>query len=367
MKTIKAKEIMRVMDDWAPETWAFDWDNVGLQVGGKNKQVSKVMVTLDVLEPVVDEAISEGADLIIAHHPLLFQKPDTIDTEKAKGRILQKLLAHDITVYASHTNLDIAEGGVNDVLSDSIGLQRTKPFVSLFQEKVYKVAIHVPHDHAEDIRNAMAEAGGGHLGEYSHCTFQIEGEGTFKPLEGADPYIGAPGEMERVDELKIETIVKENDLNSVIQAIAKAHPYEEPAYDVYEVKINGENRGLGRIGTLASPTNLESFTEKVKKAYQVPSVRVTGDLNKPVKKVAVVGGSGEDFFKAAISKGADVLITGDVTFHKAQDAWAEGLAIIDPGHHVEKLVCPEIKRRVEEAFDVEVIISETQTEPFRFI
>ncbi|SIS36849.1 Nif3-like dinuclear metal center hexameric protein [Salimicrobium flavidum] len=367
MKTVKAGEIIQIMERWAPEAWAFDWDNVGLQVGSKNKQISKVMVTLDVLENVVDEAIQEGADLIIAHHPVLFVKPDSINTDQSRGRILQKLLSHDITVYASHTNLDIAEGGVNDVLSERIGLKETRPFVANFQENVYKVAIHTPVDHREAIRDAMSEAGGGHLGDYSHCTFQIEGEGTFKPLEGADPFIGEAGELEKVQEVKIETIVKEKNLDSVLQSIKKAHPYEEPAYDVYRVEINGEKRGLGRIGKLPESIDLKSFTKEVKKAYDVPALRVTGADTKKIKTVAVVGGSGEDFFKAAKAKGADVLITGDVTFHKAQEAWAEGLAIIDPGHHVEKLICSEIKERIENEQEVEVILSESDTEPFRFM
>lgn len=367
MNTTKANEIIQIMERWAPEAWAFDWDNVGLQVGSKNKQVSKVMVTLDVLENVVDEAIHKEVDLIIAHHPVLFVKPASINTDQSKGRILQKLLSHDITVYASHTNLDIAEGGVNDVLSERIGLTNTKPFVSNFQENVYKVAIHTPVDHAESVREAISEAGGGHLGDYSHCTFQIKGEGTFKPLDGSDPFIGQAGELEKVDELKIETIVKEKSLDSVIQSIITTHPYEEPAYDVYRVEINGEERGLGRIGELPEETDLKQFAENVKKAYDVPALRVTGEDAKKVKKVAVVGGSGEDFFKAARAKGADVLITGDVTFHKAQDALADGLAIIDPGHHVEKLICSEIKEKIKEELAVEVILSESNTEPFRFM
>ncbi|SDI94945.1 Nif3-like dinuclear metal center hexameric protein [Salimicrobium halophilum] len=366
MNTVKANDVIKVMEEWAPESWSFDWDNVGLQVGSKNKQVSKVMVTLDVLENVVDEAIQKDIDLIVAHHPLLFVKPSAINTDQPKGRILQKLLSHDITVYASHTNLDIAEGGVNDVLSEAIGVTKTRPFVSNFQENVYKVAVHIPVEHAERLRSAISDAGAGHLGDYSHCTFQIAGEGTFKPLDGADPYIGNTGELEKVKELKVETIVKEKELSAVIDAIHSSHPYEEPAYDVYRIEINGEDRGLGRIGELAEKVTLDELVEEVKRAYDVPAVRVTGARDKKVKTVAVVGGSGEDFFKAAKAKGADVLITGDVTFHKAQDALEMGLAIIDPGHHVEKLICSTMKEKIEEEHDIEVLLSESDTEPFRF-
>ncbi|WP_347862738.1 Nif3-like dinuclear metal center hexameric protein [Salimicrobium sp. PL1-032A] len=366
MKAVKANEVINVMEEWAPEAWAFDWDNVGLQVGSKNKQVSRVMITLDVLENVVDEAIQKDVDLIIAHHPLLFVKPSSINTDEAKGRVLQKLLTHDITVYASHTNLDIAVGGVNDVLAEAIGLDYTKPFVANFQENVYKVAVHVPVDYAERLRSAISEAGAGHLGDYSHCTFQIAGEGTFKPLDGASPFLGKEGELEKVKELKVETIVKEKELNAVIDAIHASHPYEEPAYDIYQIEIDGENRGLGRIGQLEKKSSLQALVEKVKTAYQVPVVRVTGEADKKVKTVAVVGGSGEDFFKAAKAKGADVLITGDVTFHKAQEALEMGLSIIDPGHHVEKLICSTIKEKIENELKVEVMLSESDTEPFRF-
>src|SRR5690625_1754828 len=182
--------VFQVMENWAPKNLAYDWDNVGLQIGSYHKQVNKVMITLDVLESVVDEAIKKEVDLIIAHHPLFFKSVKQINYDTPIGRTIAKLIQHDITVYAAHTNLDIANGGVNDLLCEKLQLHSTKNLIHIKNEKLYKLMVYVPLSHAENVRNAISNAGAGHIGNYSHCTFQTKGQGTFKPLAGTNPYIG---------------------------------------------------------------------------------------------------------------------------------------------------------------------------------
>nr|WP_184244798.1 Nif3-like dinuclear metal center hexameric protein [Gracilibacillus halotolerans] len=361
--------VIKLMERWAPKTLAEEWDNVGLLVGNKSQKVKKIMVTLDVLESVVDEAIEKSVDLIIAHHPLIFPKISQINFSTPKGRVLEKLIKNDISVYVTHTNLDIANGGVNDMMANALQLQQIKPLVPKFSEKLYKLSIFVPKSHVEQLRVALGNAGAGHIGNYSHCTFQTEGTGSFLPLEGTTPYLGEQGKIEHVSEYKIETIVKENDLDKVITTANNAHPYEEMAYDIYPLENKGTTHGLGRIGKSLQEMRLSEYVEVVKEALDIPFVRFTGDKDKIVKKVAVLGGSGKSYIPYAISGGADVYITGDLTFHEAQDAQQDGLALIDPGHYAEKIM----KKGVKEYFDnnkdklsdeVEIILSEISTDPF---
>ncbi|SFA70621.1 dinuclear metal center protein, YbgI/SA1388 family [Lentibacillus halodurans] len=367
---IRNIDVFKAMEIWAPKHLAYDWDNVGLQLGSFHKPVEKVMVSLDVLESTVEEAIDNNVDLIIAHHPLLFKSIKQLNVDTAKGRIIQKLLQHDISVYASHTNLDAANGGVNDMLCDLLGIQKREIMDNNYTEKLVKIAVFVPHKHANDVRDAMSKQGAGHIGDYSHCTFQSPGQGTFKPLDGTNPYMGTQGEVAFVDEVKIETIIPAAKQMPVLDAIIDAHPYEEVAYDIYPVENSGVTYGIGRVGTLAEKITLEELCDRVKTAFAVQNARVTGDLAKEVKQVAVLGGSGEKYISRAKQMGADVYITGDMTFHAAQDAQAMGLSVIDPGHHVEKVMKEYTKTYLESHFtgkEIKVIVSKANTDPFQFI
>ncbi|WP_099158527.1 Nif3-like dinuclear metal center hexameric protein [Virgibacillus ndiopensis] len=369
-KTIRNLDVFRMLEEWAPKHLAYDWDNVGMQLGSLSKPVRKIMVTLDVLESVVEEAIENNVDLIIAHHPLFFKSIKQVNVESPQGRIIQKLIQNDITVYAAHTNLDVADGGVNDMLCDILELNTKEVLIESHREKLVKVAVYVPDTHSTEVREALSNSGAGHIGNYSHCTFQTPGKGSFKPLEGSNPYIGQANELEMVEEVKIETIVPESILPSVLNAMENAHPYDEVAYDVYPMEIQGEATGIGRIGLLENSMTLESFCEHVKNKLNVPNVRVTGNLKAKVKNVAILGGSGEKYIYDALNKGADVYVTGDMTFHVAQDAWQMGLSVIDPGHHVEKVMKQATKHYLDQKLqqhNVDVLVSHANTEPFRFI
>ncbi|GAA0443188.1 Nif3-like dinuclear metal center hexameric protein [Lentibacillus halophilus] len=368
--TVRNMDVFNSMEAWAPKWLAYDWDNVGLQIGSYQTSVNKVMVTLDVLESTVDEAIANNVNLIIAHHPLLFKPLKQLDTDSPKGRVIRKLIAWDISVYAAHTNLDMANGGVNDMLCDRIGIYHRDILSVNYTEKMIKMVVFVPESHADEVREAMSEQGAGHIGDYSHCTFQSAGQGTFKPLEGTDPYIGSQDTLAFVDEVKMETIIPQYKLSSVVDAMMAAHPYEEAAYDLYPVENSGPSYGLGRIGVMDESMSLNELSDRIKKTLNISRVRVTGDLSATVKRIAVLGGSGEKYLHEAKKAGADVYITGDMTLHPAQDAQEMGLSMIDPGHYAEKVMKDDTKAYLDKEFSkdvLNVIVSQANTDPFQIV
>ncbi len=372
MSYANGQTIIQHFEAWSPKSYAVEGDKIGLMIGTLNKPVKKVMIALDVLEEVIDEAVAENVDLIIAHHPLIFRPLKNIDENTANGRIVTKAIKHDIAIYAAHTNLDIAKGGVNDMMAEALGLCDTKVLAPTEMVPLKKIAVFVPHTHADQVRDAMAVAGAGHIGNYSHCTFNSIGTGTFRPEAGTNPFIGNQGEFEKVDEVKIETIVPANNQNKVVAALIKAHPYEEPAYDIYPLENKGETLGLGRIGKLEKAMTLAEFAEHVKQVFDVKGARVVGNLNAMIEKVAVLGGDGNKYMNAALFKGADVIVTGDVYYHVAHDAMMEGLHIVDPGHNVEKIMKAGVKKYLEafcqeKRYTTTIITSKVNTDPFQFV
>jgi dinuclear metal center YbgI/SA1388 family protein len=371
MKKVNGYEIIQLFEQFSPKAYAMEGDKIGLQIGSLNKPVNKVMIALDVLEEVVDEAIEMGAELIIAHHPPIFRALPKITDESASGRMISKLIQHDIAVYAAHTNLDVARGGVNDLLAEALGLKNTEVLVPTYEEELLKLAVYVPEESAAEVREALGKAGAGAIGEYSHCSFSVNGTGRFLPGESANPHIGEQGRLEAVGETRIETIIPKSLERKVIAAMLKAHPYEEAAYDLFPLKNKGESLGLGRIGTV-DEVSLRDFAEHVKASLDVKAVRVVGDLDAPVKKVAVLGGDGNKYYSHAKFKGADVYVTGDLYYHTAHDAMMAGLNIVDPGHNVEKVMKAGVAKVMRElasgkGFEVEFIDSKVHTDPFMFL
>ncbi len=368
MKKIHHGDVFKLMEQWAPLHLAYDWDNVGLQIGSAKDKTQKVMITLDVVESVVDEAIEVGANLIIAHHPLLFNSLKKIDYESFKGKVIQKLIANQITVYAAHTNLDIAKGGVNDLLSDALGITEKEHLIETYEEQLYKLIVYVPQDDADKVRKALGDNGVGHIGNYSHCSFNTEGTGTFLPQEGTNPFIGEEHQLTFVDEVKIETIVMESDLQTALDTMRKHHPYEEIAYDLYPLAQKGSTYGLGIVGQLEKQITLADLCIQVKDIFDLDAVRVTGNDDAIIRKVGILGGSGEKYIQQAKNKGVDVFITGDMTFHQAQDAYEMGLAVIDPGHHIEEIMKNATKDYLNKlCTEIECIESKIDTNPFRYV
>ncbi len=368
----KGQTVIQCFEQFAPKHYAVPDDRIGLQLGTLQKDVKKVLVALDVTDEVVNEAIEVQADLIIAHHAIIFRPLKHIQTDTPAGRLYEKLIKHDIAVYIAHTNLDVAEGGVNDIMAELVGLQDISPLESIHTESLSKLVVFVPKDHHEAVQSALFQAGAGWIGDYSHCSFNLEGTGTFMPREGTDPFIGAEGKLEHVEEVRIETIVPSSIQRKVIQALLKAHPYEEVAYDLYPMDLKGRTFGLGRVGRLEQSTTLEGLSERCKKVFDVPTVRVVGSLDRTIKKVAVLGGSGSRYIHHAMRQGADVLITGDIDYHTAHDALAAGLCIIDPGHNIEKVlksrVCDILNEKLKKLkVETVAVPSSINTEPFQFL
>ncbi|MEO4052279.1 Nif3-like dinuclear metal center hexameric protein [Solibacillus sp. CAU 1738] len=373
MKSVNGHEIIQIFESWSPKKLAcMPNDPIGLAIGTLNKSVSKVLVTLDVTDAVVEEAIAQGCELIIAHHPPIFRKLSNLRTDNPAGQLYEKCLKNDIAVYAAHTNLDVAAGGVNDLLADALQLENRQILEHTYSEQMMKLAVFVPNDYANTVRAALATAGAGQIGNYDTCSYTVEGEGRFRALEGANPFIGKLGEVIVEPEQKIEVIFPSSQKNRILKAMLKAHPYEEPAYDVFELALTTNEAGLGRIGTLLEPMTLQQFAEFVKVQLDVPFVRVVGSLDQVVSKVAVIGGDGNNYIHTVKRAGADVFVTGDIGFHMAQDAEVNGLNIIDPGHHVEKVMIQGVARKMkalcaDKKLPVEFIESTIHTEPFKFI
>jgi dinuclear metal center YbgI/SA1388 family protein len=372
LKKANGYEIINLFEQWSPKRFAEDWDPVGLHIGQLNRQVEKVLISLDVNEAVVDEAIKKGANLIIAHHPPIFRPMKHIWTDTPQGRLVEKCIKHDISVYAAHTNLDVAPGGVNDLLASRIGLENIEVMEPTISDPLYKLAVFCPVEHADELREVLARSGAGAIGDYSGCSFTSTGTGRFTPSTGANPFIGEIGKMEEVAEERIEVVLPGPLRSKVLKAMLAKHPYEEPAYDFFVLDQRTKEFGLGRVGTLHEAMELKDFAQFIKGALDVPTVRIVGDSSKLVRKVAVLGGSGSKYIRAAKRKGADVFVTGDMDFHSAQEAELMDLAIVDPGHHVEKVMIEGVARHMkqscmEKGYEVSFIESEIDTEPFRFV
>jgi len=370
--SLKCQTIASMMDKLAPSKFAKEWDNVGLIVGESSKDVSKVLVALDATFEVVEEAIEKNVDMIITHHPLIFKPIKNIRTDNPIGYLLTQLIRHNISLYSAHTSFDIASNGMNDILSNVLGINDTEVLDVTYKENYKKIAVYVPQGYEEIVKNAMCNIGAGFIGNYSDCTFQTTGIGSFKPLEGTDPFIGEIGKVEKTPEVKVETVVPERLLNKVINAMINVHPYEEVAYDVYGLENEGEKYGLGRIGYIKEMT-LKDLAEQVKVKLKIPNLRVVGELKRLVNKVAVCGGSGAELITKAAYKGADVLITADIGYHDAVDAKHLGLSIIDAGHFgteniavrfIAEYIIDEVQKKED---DLEVIVSEKQKDPFIFL
>jgi dinuclear metal center YbgI/SA1388 family protein len=362
---MKVKEIIKKIERKYPLSLAYDWDNVGLIVGDYDLEVKKILVSLEANEKVIDEAIDKNIDLIITHHPFIFSKMNKINTGDFKGRLIHKLIKNDISLYSMHTNFDIAFDGLNDYFMELMEFKNLKVLDTTFTETLYKLAVYTPTTHSDLVREAISNAGAGYIGNYSDCTFNIEGIGTFKPREGTNPFIGQKDLLEKVEEIKIETIVPNKILSKVIDAMIKAHPYEEVAYDLYKLENKGEKFGLGRIATLDDEISLKELCEKIKTKLNIDSLRVVGDLDSKINKVALVTGSGANLVKKAKSYNCDVLITGDVKYHDAQDALDMGMNVIDCGHFGSEDIFKNVMKRFLDEFDV--VISDVNLNPFKTI
>ena len=365
------QQMAEALEAWAPPGSAQSYDNVGLQVGDARRPVRRALLALDLTPEVIDEAEAKEATLIITHHPLLFQPLKSLTTGGFVSSLALRLAEAGIALYAAHTNLDAAPGGVSFALAEQLGLEDVG-FLGGLDDARRKLATFVPEDHAEAVRAALAEAGAGRIGDYEACAFATEGTGHFRPGAAASPHAGtAGGDVETVQEVKLEVEVDTWDLGRVLGALRAAHPYEEVAYDVYPVEQHTTRAGLGALGRLPRPEPLAAFLQRVATRLGADSLRYAGDAGATVEQVAVCGGAGSDFTSQALRAGADAYVTADVTYHEFFRVLAPDgpprMALIDAGHYETEAVTEALLQRwLRERFPAaDWLRTETRTSPMQ--
>ncbi|MCX7999575.1 MAG: Nif3-like dinuclear metal center hexameric protein, partial [Leptospiraceae bacterium] len=322
-------------------------DNCGLQVGNANSKLRNILITLDVTENVVDEAIKKKAQLIISHHPLIFKPIRNIIEQDIIGRIILKLVRNDISLYTMHTNLDATRDGVNFAIAKALNLKNVQ-FLSQLRNLLVKIVVFVPENYSDKVMKAMASAGAGIIGGYSFCSFRAKGIGTFRGSKTTNPFLGQAEKLESVEEVRLEMIAESSLVPRVISEMKKAHPYEEVAYDVYNLAIPHSNYGMGAIGLLPKPQSLENFLLKVKKILGSKALKCNRVSKKLVQKIAVCGGAGSNMISDAINANADVFLTADVKYHTFQ-LIDDNIVIVDAGHwETEHLVLRWILKKIRE-------------------
>ena len=348
--SIRCRDIVEVIEEWAQPALAEEWDNVGLHVGDPEQTVDRIMLALTPSEQAIAAAIEQQADMLVTHHPLLFKPIKAVTAQLAVGRSIYQLVQNRVALYCAHTSLDAAKGGVNDVLAEALGLSNIRPLLGAeVPSPWYKLVVYIPAGYEEPIRQALCAAGAGHTeGRYDSCTFRGMGTGTFRPLEGAEPFCGKTGEVNQVQESRLETVVHRAKLEAVLAAMQEVHPYEEVAYDLFKLEANPQAAGLGRIGRLPQTTTLEQFMANTAQILGIQDRAFCGDKQRPVQTVALCGGSGSGFMKEAKNAGADVYVTGDMKYHDGQLAGELGLAVIDAGHFAtERLILPVLAEHLQ--------------------
>jgi dinuclear metal center YbgI/SA1388 family protein len=332
-RSMQVRDVMAVVDRLAPFDLAEPWDHVGLQVGSPGDEVRGVLVALEADDAALDEAARQDCDLLLVHHPLIFDPLESLSDDSEAGRLALRAARDGVAVIAAHTNLDKAHGGIADVVAQMLGLEAAAPLAPAAADALKLVGF-VPADDADLVRKALFAAGAGVIGEYEHCSWAVEGQGTFFGREGAEPAVGRAGRDETVSELRLEVVFPRRLKRRVTGAYVAAHPYEEPAYDLYPVENEVATLGLGRLGALPAAQPLAAFAADVAAVLHLPSLRYAGDGARPVNRVAVLPGSGAEAIARGVAQVADVLVTGDVKYHEARVAQAQGLALVDAPHGV---------------------------------
>jgi dinuclear metal center YbgI/SA1388 family protein len=367
---MKIKDIAARIDEIIPLKLAQDWDNVGLLLGDAQKDIKNILLTIDITHNVVAEAKKLKTDLIVSYHPVIWDALKKITSDGPTG-IVYDLIRSGIAVFSIHTALDSAVGGVNDGLAEIIGIVDGQPigdYVANPAGDNYKLVVFVPLRLAAKVSNAVFAAGAGAIGNYSHCGFGAEGTGTFLPQKGAKPAIGKKGKLEKVEEIRFETIVPADKLNDVVAAMKKAHPYEMPAFDVFKMHDIGVPLGLGRIGELARPMRIAKIIEKIKKATGAKAVGLVGDQNQLVKRAAVCAGTCGTIINSVIAAKADLYLTGELKHHQALAAQEAGLTCICLSHTVsERFILKKFAKQLQKQIKtVKISISKKDADPFKW-
>jgi dinuclear metal center YbgI/SA1388 family protein len=360
---MKIREITKYLETIAPLAYQESYDNAGLLTGNPQEEVAGILLTLDCIESVIEEAISKKCNLVIAHHPIIFGGLKKLTGRNYVERTVIKAIKNDIAIYAIHTNLDNVFNGINAKIGAKIGLENLKILLPK-RNLLKKLTTFVPLSDSEKVLDALAQAGAGNIGNYSNCSFTMIGEGTFKPNSKANPHIGTSGNLEKVQEMRIEVIFPAHLESSVVGAMKKAHPYEEVAYYIHLLENENQEVGSGMLGNLPTPMSEMDFLAQLKNKMQVSCVKHTQLLGENVKKVAICGGAGGFLLRNAISAGADFFITSDYKYHEFFDADTQ-IVIADIGHYESEQFTKELLfELLEKEFKtLKINVSEINTNP----
>ena len=327
---MKLSQLTAYLESLAPLAYQEDYDNAGLIVGQPDQEIYQALVSLDCTEAVVDEAIANNCQVIVSHHPIVFRGLKKFNSKSYVERVVEKAIRNNIALYATHTNLDSMMTGVNARICETLGIKNFR-ILAPKHNLLKKLVTYVPVSYADEVRNALFSAGAGNIGNYSECSFNADGSGTFKGNEYTDPYVGEPGKRHTENEVRIETVYPAVLESKILMALVLAHPYEEVAYDLYALTNQHQQVGSGMIGELEIPTDEETFLYHVKEKMRAHVIRHTAFTGKHIKKVAVCGGAGGFLLKHAIAAGADIFITADYKYHEFFDAEGK-IVIADIGH-----------------------------------
>jgi dinuclear metal center YbgI/SA1388 family protein len=364
---MKIKEILSVLEEMAPLAYAEDFDNVGLLVGNQDSEATGVLVCHDALENVIDEAIAKKCNLVVCFHPILFSGLKKITGKNYVERSVIKAIKNDIAIYAVHTALDNHMNGVNKIFCDALGLTNTKILIPK-QNFIRKLVTYTIPENAEEVRNALFDAGAGNIGNYENCSFNSKGIGTYMGNEHSNPAIGERFEFVQGDEIKIEVTFEKYLQNKILKTLFSHHVYEEVAYEIYDLQNQNQNIGLGMIGELPTPMDEKEFLLLVKEKMQSDGIRHSHFMGKPIKKVAVLGGSGSYAIKNALMAGADAFLTADLKYHQFYEA-ENKLLLADIGHfeserYTKNYIVDYLRKKI---LNFAIILSEENTNPVKYL
>jgi dinuclear metal center YbgI/SA1388 family protein len=368
MSTVR--DVMHFLRRFAPLELAEAWDNVGLLLGDLGDEplpVERVMTCLTVTPESASEAVTQRAQLIVTHHPVLFHAAKRLTAEHPQQRMLLDLIRAGVAVYSPHTAFDNTEGGINDILARRLGLGDVRPLRAILREGQCKLVVFVPDADLQKVSDALFQAGAGQIGEYTECSYRLSGTGTFHGSEAAHPALGQKGRREEVAEWRLEVICPEAKVADAVRAMRAAHSYEEPAFDIYPLRTLAKV-GAGRLGSLPQPEPLSVFADRVRQQLRATHVQVVSESAQPVQRVAIACGAGGSLLNDALRQRADVFLTGEMPFHDQLAAKAQGIAVVLPGHYAtERPGVEELAEIIQKAFPgLRVWPSQRECEPTRF-
>jgi dinuclear metal center YbgI/SA1388 family protein len=362
---MKLSDAVKALESIAPTRYAESWDNVGLLVGDPSQDVSKAILTIDYTPAVAREAREQGCDLVIAYHPPLFSAIKRITAEGSSGAIYDAI-RRGVAIYSPHTALDVADGGTNDMLADAVGMSDCTPLKLVETKSTQcKLVTFVPREHLDKVSQALFAAGAGRIGNYTSCSFLLEGTGTFFGEEGADPAVGQKGKLERVEEVRLETVVPLAAIEAVVRALKQSHPYEEPAFDLNTLTAVPEGLGIGRVGKVNGASRSEVI-ERIKRELGISQLLVAGPTEGAVNRAAVCAGACGDLLDQAMAQKVDLYVTGEMRHHDALKAATAGVTVVCTLHsNSERAVLKRLAARLSKALPgLSVSVSQQDRDPF---